>query len=331
MSLFVVPLATDELGCLTLAEWDRLVSCERVLFEDPMHPLRARLEQSGIEAGGFEDEPDPLRSGWALVAEPASRRIAALAEAGAEISAGVATAPDAMTAARGAYLNRRAAGSLTSLALVMARLRGPGGCPWDAEQSHESLQVHLLEETHEVLEAIDAGATGAELEEELGDVLLQVAFHAQMAADDGRFDLASVAEGIVAKLIRRHPHVFGDVAVADSAEVLRNWERIKSTEKNRTDPFEGIPPALPSLLAAYKVQKRAGGLGFESDEETARRNLAAALDGDGDVGEALFWLVALARARKVDPEAALRKRLTAFRSGLTEAGSQAEQASYPAE
>jgi MazG family protein len=227
----------------------------------------------------------------------------------------VGMAPDALTAARGAYLNRRAAASLTSLALVMARLRGPGGCPWDAEQTHASLQVHLLEEAHEVIEAIDAGMTGSELEEELGDVLLQVAFHSQMAADDGRFDLASVAEGIVAKLIRRHPHVFGDVAVEDSAEVLRNWEKIKSDEKVREDPFEGIPNTLPALLATYKTQKRAGALGFSASESDARAELSRALD-DGDLGAALFWLVALARALKIDPEGALRKRLAAFRAEI---------------
>lgn len=332
MPLFVVPLAPDELGCLTLAEWDRLASCERVLFEHPDHPLCARLREAGVDAGPFDDELDPERQGWALVTDPVSPRIAELAESGAEISAGVATSPDAMTAARGAYLNRRAAASLTSLALVMARLRGPGGCPWDAEQTHESLQVHLLEESHEVLEAIDAGLTGPELEEELGDVLLQVAFHSEMAAGDGRFDLATVAGGLVAKLIRRHPHVFGDVAVADSAEVLRNWERIKATEKDREDPFEGIPPALPSLLAAYKTQKRAAGLGFELSEDQARERLKSFLDGRGDLGDALFWLVALARVRKIDPEAALRKRVAAFRSEMTSgAASQTDQATYPAE
>lgn len=322
MALFVVPLEPADVGHLTLAEWDRLTSCERVLFERPDHPLQQRLADAGVPAGVFDDELDPRRDRWALIADPRSARIALLAEAGAEVSAGVATAPDSITAARGAYLNRRAAAALTSLALVMARLRGPGGCPWDAEQTHASLVVHLLEEAHEVIEAIDEGSTGPELEEELGDVLLQVAFHSQMAADDGRFDLASVAEGIVGKLIRRHPHVFGDVAVADSAEVLRNWERIKSDEKEREDPFEGIPASLPALLAAYKTQKRASGLGFTASEEEARANLAGALE-RMEMGNALFWLVALARAKKVDPEGALRKRVAEFRAEVAPPGAEA--------
>ena len=122
---------------------------------------------------------------------------------------------------------------LLDLVRVMARLRGPGGCPWDHEQTHASLARHLLEETHEVLEAIDLDDR-ERLREELGDVLLQVVFHAQMAADDGAWDVDDVAESIVRKLIRRHPHVFGDVEVSGPDEVLVNWERIKSGRTGRT-------------------------------------------------------------------------------------------------
>ena len=210
---------------------------------------------------------------------------------------------------------RRASVSLGALTEVMARLRGPDGCPWDAEQTHESLRVHLLEEAYEVLEAIDKGLTGAELQEELGDLLLQVMFHAQMAADDSRFDIADVADEIVEKLIRRHPHVFGDVTVEDSSEVVRNWETIKKQEKERNDHFDGIPTGLPALLAAYKTQKRAAALGFDADEAAALKRLESAWPPD-DVGEALFWVVALARARGIDPEAALRKATQDFRSAL---------------
>ena len=129
---------------------------------------------------------------------------------------------------------------LLDLVRVMARLRGPDGCPWDREQTHATLARHLLEETHETLEAIDAGDPDR-LRDELGDVLLQVVFHAQMAAEARDFDVDDVAAGIVAKLVRRHPHVFGDAAVADADEVLVNWERIKEEERGRARADDAIP------------------------------------------------------------------------------------------
>jgi XTP/dITP diphosphohydrolase len=321
VALLVVPLDAGETEHLTLAEWDLLRECERVLFEDPEHPLIERLRNEGITAGPFDDEPNAQAEGWALVSRPRSSRVAALAEAGARITSGVAPAPDALTAARGAYVGRRASAALGGLALIMARLRGPAGCPWDAEQTHESLRIHLQEEAHEVLEAIDAGHLGAELEEELGDLMLQVVFHAQMAADDERFDLAEVAEVISAKLIRRHPHVFGDVEVSGAEEVIGNWEEIKQQEKQRGEPFEGIPKSLPALQAAYKTQKRAHGLGFRAPLEDARAGLRAALErepDEGSLGELLFWAVAVARASHIDPEGALRGTLLRFKEGLRE-------------
>jgi MazG family protein len=319
--LVVVPLAPGETARLTLAEWDLLTSCERVVFERPDHPLAERLHAAGVAAGPFDDEPDAARSGWALVADPGSPRVVELARAGAVVTSGPAVAPDALTAAHGARVTRRAGGSLGGLALLMARLRGPDGCPWDAEQTHESLRVHLLEEAHEVLEAIDAGATGAELEEELGDLLLQVFFHAELASEEGRFDVAGVADRLAAKLLHRHPHVFGDVVVAGAAEVVSNWEAIKAKEKGgeRPDPFDGIPATLPALLATYKVQKKAARLGFEADEATARARAATALEGEPTpdaVGQALFWTVALARSAGVDPEGALARATSKFRRSL---------------
>jgi uncharacterized protein YabN with tetrapyrrole methylase and pyrophosphatase domain len=315
MPLLVVPLAPEETGMLTIGEWDLLVACDGVMFERGDHPLISRLGEAGVEAGTFDDEPDAGRDGWALVAQPGSKRIVELARAGAHVSSGPARPPDPLTAAHGAYVGRRAAASLGTLTNVMARLRGPDGCPWDQEQTHESLRVHLLEEAHEVLEAIDQGLTGAELQDELGDLLLQVMFHAQLAADESRFDVADVADGIVAKLIRRHPHVFGDVTVEDANEVIRNWETIKKQEKERTDHFEGIPAALPALLTAYKTQKRAAALGFDADEDAAREKLESLWPPE-DLGAALFWLVALARARGIDPESALRKATQDFRAGF---------------
>lgn len=317
MPLLVVPLASHQAGELTLSELDRLLACERVVFEDPAHALVERLSAEGVETEKLEGAINPLGEGCALVAEPSSSRVIELAKAGAQVSAGVGSVPDALTAARGAHILRRASTSLTSAALVMARLRSEDGCPWDKEQSHASLKVHLLEEAYEVIEAIDLG-TG--LEEELGDVLLQILFHSRIADQDGRFDIASVADGLVAKLVRRHPHVFGDVAVAGATEVLANWERIKQEEKRRRDPFEGIPEALPALLNAYKVQKRAASLGFSADADRARAELAQSLEagpeGREELGRALFWLVALARSLGIEPESALRAETTRFESSF---------------
>ena len=316
MAPVVVALAAQDTELLTLREWDRLRSARRVLFADAGHPLQGRLAQADVDTAVSSDDP---ADDEALVLDPRSPRLLELAKAGTEISVGPASPPDAVSAAYAAPIARRAAASVADLATIMARLRSPDGCPWDREQSHESLRVHLIEEAHEVLEAIDLGQTGAELEDELGDVLLQVVFHAQLAAEDGRFDLAGVADRIVAKLLRRHPHVFGDVEVSGSGDVIRNWEALKAEEKQRSGPFEDIPGSLPALLTAYKVQKRAAPLGFEpsgTDAATAALaslERAAASGAPDDVGEALFWLVAVARAAGVDPEGALLKATTRFR------------------
>lgn len=316
MPLLVVAVAAEEADLLTFGEWQRLTARTQVLFEDQAHPLRSALENAGVSTNSFDVPPLVDTEDVALVVPPGSSHLSDLARAGAEISVGAADPPDAMTAGAGAPVARRAARSLSELAIVMARLRGPGGCPWDHEQTHESLQVHLLEEAHEVLEAIDEGKLGAELEEELGDLLLQVVFHAQMAADDGRFDIEGVARSIVAKLVHRHPHVFSDTAVSGASEVVANWETLKAAEKaERTGPFDGIPSGLPALLAAHKTQKRAAALGFEGSEEEAVAALETAIAA-GDVGEALFWVVALARAKGIEPEAALRRATKAFQASL---------------
>jgi tetrapyrrole methylase family protein/MazG family protein len=205
-------------------------------------------------------------------------------------------------------------------------------CPWDRGQTHRSLTRHLLEETYEVIEAIDGlgpdGNRSEHLEEELGDLLFQVYFHATIAAEEGWFDLADVARGIHDKLVRRHPHVFagGDAVTADA--VAANWETIKRDEKGRTEVMEGIPDHLPSLLYAHKVQSRAASAGMDwSDvdgawpkiaEETAE--LRAVLDHGGgpaevagELGDLLFAVVNVARHLDVDPEAALRAAAVKFR------------------
>ena len=212
---------------------------------------------------------------------------------------------------------------LLDLVKVQARLRAPDGCPWDREQDHRSLARHLLEETHELLEAIDADDRDA-IRDELGDLLLQVTFHAQMASDDGAFDIDDVAETIVRKLIHRHPHVFGDVEVSDSHEVLTNWEKLKAEETGRRIGVdEAIPASLPSLARAAKVQRRAAGWGFEwrsvgsaiealreeVDELDSRTDAANAED---EVGDVLFATVAVARKLGVDAESALRRTIRGF-------------------
>ena len=152
---------------------------------------------------------------------------------------------------------------------IVARLRAPGGCPWDREQTHESLKRNLLEEAHEVLEAIDGGDPSV-LTEELGDLLVQIAFHADIAREAGQFDFGDVIERINRKLIRRHPHVFADESVADAREVERNWERIKAEERaaagTRKSPVDGIPASLPALAASQLMQDRVARAGFEWDD-----------------------------------------------------------------
>src|SRR5256885_16259884 len=149
---------------------------------------------------------------------------------------------------------------------VVHRLRAPGGCPWDREQTHESLRPYLLEETYELLEAIDSGDDG-KMMEELGDLLLQVAMHAEIAAEEGRFDAAKVSEAVAAKMVKRHPHVFGDVSVANADEGLRNWEHRKMQESRKAgneDPGgDRVPAKQPGPAWALGLQERAGRVGFQ--------------------------------------------------------------------
>jgi MazG family protein len=198
--------------------------------------------------------------------------------------------------------------ALLELVAVMDRLRSPGGCPWDAEQTHASLARYLLEETYEVLEALESGDRD-HLREELGDLLLQVVFHARLAAEhpDEPWDIDDVARDICAKLVRRHPHVFavppGDGAAdrPDAAAVEARWERDKSDEKGRTSVLDGVPHALPALARADKLLGRLARGGVD---------VAPVAAGDESVGGRLMALVVEARAAGVDPEAALRATLT---------------------
>ena len=208
---------------------------------------------------------------------------------------------------------------------VVARLRAPGGCPWDREQTHATLRGAVLEEAYEVVAAIDAG-DDANLREELGDLLLQVVFHSQLAAEEQRFDLDDVSRGITQKLIRRHPHVFGDAHCADAAAVLNRWEQIKRDEAGQTagSLIHGVSRGLPALLRAQKVQKKAAAVGF--DWHTANAVVAKvreelkeveAVIGNADkieeeVGDLLFAIVNLGRKCGLDTEVALARATDKF-------------------
>jgi tetrapyrrole methylase family protein/MazG family protein len=213
---------------------------------------------------------------------------------------------------------------------IIAQLRAPGGCPWDREQTHATLRTHLLEETYETLDAIDR-ADDTDLREELGDLLMQPLMHADIAAEEKRFDIVDVLEGISDKLVRRHPHVFGDVVVSDANEVLTNWDAIKKQEKAgrtiaETSILDNVPPTLPSLSRALKISKKAAKVGFEWPdidgvldklrEET--REVEAEIESGSDarlaeeLGDLLFTAVNIARWRKIDPELALRDGVARF-------------------
>jgi len=205
---------------------------------------------------------------------------------------------------------------------IVATLRSPGGCLWDIAQTHQSIKHNLVEEACEVVDAIDSGDV-EHLKEELGDLLLQVVFHARIAEEAGQFSIADVADGLVTKLRRRHPHVFGQTTVSNQEEILHNWEVIKAGEKERDSHLQGVPRSLPSLLMAQKMQDKAAKVGFdwpdaegvlakvaeEAGELAAERDDKSAIE--WELGDLLFSLVNLARHLDVQAEFALRS--TCFR------------------
>ena len=196
---------------------------------------------------------------------------------------------------------------LLRLAEVMNKLRSPGGCPWDAEQTHESLIKYLLEESYEFIDAVETNDR-AGLQEELGDLLLQVYFHARIAQDDPQspFTIEDVARGIADKLINRHPHVFSDVQVSGVAEVISNWEEIKAAEKGRTSAIDGVALSQPSLLLISKLLHRAEKYGVSLDLPTAQVN-------DAEMAvEQIVAIAAWASANEIDLDALLRQRARAL-------------------
>jgi tetrapyrrole methylase family protein/MazG family protein len=226
--------------------------------------------------------------------------------------------------------SRLVAGEVAELVALARRLRGPGGCPWDAEQSHHSLTRYLLEEAYETVEVLeqlpgDAPAGDVDLdayarvEDELGDLLFQVVFHSIMASEAGVFDLGDVARGVHDKLVRRHPHVFGDVEADSASAVIANWEQIKKAERQSSSLVDSISPGLPSLLYAHKLYRKAASVGLEPDPDRdgfavmrdALDRLAASagagpVAAEAALGDLLAGAVVAARARGVDAESALR-------------------------
>lgn len=226
-----------------------------------------------------------------------------------------------------AYLaNKKEKYTFDDLCLLAALLRADGGCPWDREQTHKSIRKDIIEETYEVIEAIDKDDPYL-MREELGDLLWQVVFHAQLEKEEGRADIGDVIHDICAKLVHRHPHVFGEVIADTSGEVLKNWEIIKNEEKSRntvTSKLESVPPALPALMRAQKVGKRAPFFDF-SDSDSVLRKLdeekieliAAIEEGDKDhiieeFGDLLFTAVSLARKLGIDAEESLTRATEKF-------------------
>ena len=227
--------------------------------------------------------------------------------------------------------------AFAKLAALMARLRAPGGCPWDREQTHSTLRTYLIEESYEVLDALDSH-DDSKFAEELGDLLLQVLFHAQIAAEQRRFSINDVIREIHDKMIRRHPHVFGKVNAKTSAEVLRNWELLKKEERRAKsdDPVEtkaahslldGVPHTIPALLEAFQLTRKAARIGFDwpnvegvfeklREESTELREVLHKKESpdriESELGDILFVAVNLSRFLNVDPEIALHKASAKF-------------------
>lgn len=211
---------------------------------------------------------------------------------------------------------------------IIEILRSPEGCPWDREQTHNTIRNEFIEETYEAVDAIDRGDK-TDLCEELGDVLLQIMLHSQIADENGDFNVEDVIDGVAKKMVLRHPHVFGDVSVENSAQVLENWDKIKKTEKHQTsytDTLKSVPMSYPALMRAQKIQKRAGKVGFDFESieaplqklnEEHAEFLEAIATGDKEkiteeYGDLLFTMVNISRFLKIDSEEALQKASDKF-------------------
>jgi XTP/dITP diphosphohydrolase len=349
MARLVLVDTADELpGLLPLHAWSALMSSDLVLLGTADHPFvehlaMAELRYEAVEsAGAAALNRADLLSGLTPADKARATSIVDRVRAEGEVVYLFGRGDDdgftrtlGMEAARAGvevevvYFGVRPPGTrLLDLVRTEQRLLEPGGCPWDREQDHRSLARYAVEEVYELLEAIESGDPDA-IREELGDVLLQVVFHAQIAADNPtaaqHFDIDDVAAGIIAKLVRRHPHVFADAKVSGSAEVLANWDQLKAAEKpERSGPFDGVPAAQPALAYVENLQARAARTGFdwEFDAEAAHRIrleleefLTAGDDAEREreIGDLLMSVVGLARRHRLDPEMALRGAARRFR------------------
>jgi XTP/dITP diphosphohydrolase len=306
-------------GLLSREAWSTLERAGQVWGRDADEPQLLAIEDAGVSATALGDV-HPAELARLLVDRATEVDV---------VWVGSSDADPGLTDALAAEVSRRddppevemlvgsydVPGSrLLDLVAVMDRLRSPGGCPWDAQQTHESLVPYLLEEAHEAVEAIESGDR-VHMAEELGDVLLQVVFHARVAQEhlDAPFGIDDVAGGIVEKLVRRHPHVFADVDADTAAEVSVNWEQIKAEEKaGRTGVLDGIPVGLPALARADKAASRLDRAGLSALAEQAAGGTA--------VGARLMALVLEARGRGEDPEAALREVVRALEQAAAGAG-----------
>lgn len=204
---------------------------------------------------------------------------------------------------------------------VMDQLRSPGGCPWDAEQTHQSLARYLVEETYETLEAMDSGDL-VSLREELGDLLLQIVFHARIAQEtDNEFSLDSIAQGVVDKLIRRHPHVFGDEKFESEEQLEANWANIKAQEKPRESVTEGVPAAMPSLQVATQLMYRARKIDAPPSNGTMREKIRETIPSvsKDSIRDLLIAVVELAREQDIDSESVLRAAMAEYRQQIRQA------------
>ena len=346
MARLVLVDTADELpGLLPLHAWSAIMTSDLVLVGSDEHPMLPHLDLADLRYEVVTDPAQPkalsrtdLLSGLSPTDKARAESIVERAKHEGEVAylfgrsdQEAFTRTLGMEAARDdvevevVYFGVLPNGSrLLELVRVMERLRAPDGCPWDREQNHASLARYAVEEVYELLDAIGAGDPEA-IAEELGDVLLQVVFHSQIAADEGTFRIDDVAEGIVAKLVRRHPHVFADTTVSDADEVVANWETLKAQEKpERTGVFDGVAVGQPAIPYTEQLQRRAAKVGFDwsADTEAVERirseleEFLAAGDQsqrEHELGDLLMSVVSLARRHGIDAELALRSAATRFR------------------
>lgn len=315
-------------GLLSWPAWEALRGADRVLVGDPAHPQLPAVRQAGVEVE-LNTAPTATALARGLVGAAAEPGLTVLWIGGADgdpgltdelarlaVEGGLDPVPE-IEVLPGSY--DLPGSRLLDLVAVMDRLRSPGGCPWDAEQTHASLVKYLVEEAYELVEAIEEGDREL-LREELGDVLLQVAFHSRIAEEhpEEPFSIDDVAAGLVEKLIYRHPHVFGQVDADTAAQVEANWEQLKAAEKQRDSAVDGVPMAQPALALAAKLVSRARRAGLDVPAGLPAAMPADDAD-DATVGDALLGLAALAQERGIDPEAALRASARRYRDAVRNA------------